>query len=124
MNKEQLASFRDKQGWSQSQLAELLNASLDRKYTSGTVSQWETGKRGVPAHVASFLTTLQMEEAFPSDLRPDDSASEPPDGAPGTEDTMPPPPDSSPGPGPAGHGPGLGEPARLSSSLISIFESM
>ena len=93
MNKEQLASFRDKQGWSQSQLAELLNASLDRKYTSGTVSQWETGKRGVPAHVASFLTTLQMEEAFPSNLDPGAENYEGPEEPrePG-EDTMPPPP--------------------------------
>jgi len=94
VTREQLRAFRDKQGWSQSQLAELLNASLDRKYTSGTISQWELGKRGVPDHVGAFITSLKLEEAFPSEPRPVEGEYEPEDPAAeeGREDTMPPPP--------------------------------
>ncbi len=100
----ELRAFRDKQGWSQGQTAEFLNVNLDRKYSSARFSAWETGKLKVPAAVASFLTSVQLEQAFPlaeeRPLEPDPDADyTPPTEA---EDSAPPaPPGQEPRPQPA-----------------------
>ena len=61
----ELRAFRDKQGWSQQQLVDFLNASLDRNYSPSKLSAWERDKIGVPGTVEVFLTTVQLEQAFP-----------------------------------------------------------
>lgn len=77
MSGEELKSFRERRGLSQDDLAELLNGSLDRRYTSSTISQWETGKRPVPAGVGAFLDAFALEQALP----PLDTAADPSRGA-------------------------------------------
>lgn len=66
MNADKIKGFRERMGWSQSDLAETLNATLGKRYTSATVSGWELGRRNLPAHVAAFLDALA--------LSPDDAA--------------------------------------------------
>lgn len=93
----QLRAYREKRGWTQRQLSELLNSGLDRKYQATKVSKWERDAELVPKIVAEFLTNLQLEEAFSSDLPTLDGDYEPPadDFAPPADlgdDTAPPAP--------------------------------
>lgn len=94
MNGPDLRAYREKRGWTQRQLAELLNSGLDRKYQATKVSKWEREQEGVPKVVAGFLTNLQLEEAFPSEPRPIEGDYEPEFDAPADlgDDTAPPAP--------------------------------
>lgn len=89
MTPEGIKRFREQHGLSQAQLAELINAPLDRKYGSAVVSAWETRKRNIPDHVSVYLDALAME----SNLAP-------PTGeygeAPPAEDDFPPGPQTPP----------------------------
>jgi transcriptional regulator with XRE-family HTH domain len=97
----ELRAMRERQGWSQESLGELLKASLG-KGSSTTVGKWEKGIRPVPEDVASFLGKLELDAAYPpppDELgrtlegqyeEPLDSGSSSSRGGPG--DTAPPPP--------------------------------
>lgn len=65
MTGNELRELREARGWSQDQLAQLLNDSLGKKYSSSTISQWETEKRPVVKGVAAFLESLAIEDALP-----------------------------------------------------------
>lgn len=66
MNGQQLRELRERQGWSQESMADLLKASLGRG-SSTSIGAWESGRRKVPDEVASFLGQLELEQAFPPD---------------------------------------------------------
>lgn len=66
MKGDALRRFREEQGWSQDQLAQLLKASLG-KGSSTTVGKWENGVRPVPEDVAALVAKLELEAAFPLD---------------------------------------------------------
>lgn len=76
-----LRKIRERFDWSQSTTAEHLNAALDRKYSSATVSAWETEKKPIPDHVGAFIEALAIDSALP----PLEPLASPPDG----EDTAP-----------------------------------
>lgn len=59
----EILKLRERHGWSQTALADLLNPALDRRYTSSTISSWERGDKPTPAHVAAFLDALEFEQA-------------------------------------------------------------
>jgi transcriptional regulator with XRE-family HTH domain len=61
---DELRALRERQGWSQEALGELLKASMG-KGSSTTVGKWEKGVRPVPQDVASFLGQLELEQAYP-----------------------------------------------------------
>ena len=89
----ELRAFRDKQGWSQGQLADFLNSGLDRRYAPNKLSEWERGKRPIPGIVENFLTTVQLEQAFPlTEERPLEPDAETDYTPPTDEDSAPPPP--------------------------------
>jgi transcriptional regulator with XRE-family HTH domain len=99
VNAAALKDFRTKQGWSQKKLAELLNASLDRRYTSSTISAWEREREPLPDTVGNLIGQLELEQMFPSDLPTLEGEIEPefapPAGGAEGEDTAPPQPPSS-----------------------------
>jgi len=64
VNGTELRRFREESGWSQDQLADLLKASLGRG-SSTTVGKWENGQRPVPDDVASLVSQLMLERAYP-----------------------------------------------------------
>lgn len=76
-----LRKIRERFDWSQQTTAEHLNAALDRKYSSATVSAWETEKKPIPDHVGAFIEALAIDSALP----PLEPLASPPDG----EDTAP-----------------------------------
>ena len=59
--------LREQTGLSQSELADTLNAALDRNYRSQTVSAWENGKRSIPDGPFSFVEALLLDKAFEAD---------------------------------------------------------
>lgn len=97
--------LRAKRNWSQNDLADALNAALDRNYKSGSVSTWETGKRNIPGPVAAMVETLLIEANLP----PVDDPVPPAPQLPNADDPPPPLPngdddgrqDTPPGPGPS-----------------------
>lgn len=100
MNGDQLKRLRTEQGWSQQKLADLLNPALDRKYTSSTVSSWETGKKPLPGSVATFLQGLELSTPLPEEHMTYEPDPDFPYQGGDEGDTMPPPPP------PAGSGDG------------------
>ena len=74
MNGQELRKLRARRQWSQRDLAAAINAALDRTYTTGSISPWETGRRPIPADVATFLDELALDTALPPD---DDGLSQP-----------------------------------------------
>lgn len=57
--------MRERLGLSQDKLASaFLNPTLDRKYSSATVSAWELGHKPIPGPVSAFLDQLEMEQAL------------------------------------------------------------
>lgn len=64
MNGQQLRELRERQGWTQDQLGELLKASLGRG-SSTTVGKWEKGVRPIPGEVERFLAQVELEATFP-----------------------------------------------------------
>ncbi len=93
MTGRELRELRQRNGWTQKQIAELLNSSLERKYTNGTIGSWENEKRRVPAEVERLLAGLELERAFPLEPPPLDGETIEPDGGP--DDSAPPPPPGS-----------------------------
>lgn len=87
-----LKRLRERNGWSQSDLASALNAALGKSYGTGSISPWENDKRNIPADVARFCEQLMLETALPDS----GSSSTPPDGEPSTVGA-----DEAPGPGAA-----------------------
>lgn len=81
--------LRDEKGWSQQELAELLNGLLDRKYGSPTISGWESGKRPVPATVEAALAALIVQENLGDMGVVNDTPENPPDIAPSGEEFTP-----------------------------------
>ncbi|HEY5945540.1 MAG TPA: helix-turn-helix domain-containing protein [Kofleriaceae bacterium] len=67
MNGDELRRLRERRQWSQADLAAAINAALGKKYGSGSISPWETGKRNIPVDVAVFLDELAVDTALPSD---------------------------------------------------------
>lgn len=61
----ELKRLRERNQWSQLDLANAINAALGRSYGTGSISPWENDKRNIPADVASFLQTLAIETALP-----------------------------------------------------------
>lgn len=70
MTGEQLKDFRKRQGWTQAQLANLLNKGLDRQYDGTAVGRWENEKRPIPDYVESFLDSLELETAAAATFGP------------------------------------------------------
>jgi transcriptional regulator with XRE-family HTH domain len=95
----QMRSLRERLGLSRGQLIEALNASLDRRYDSTSISRWERGIHKVPAAVEGFLDELALQsglEALGAPLSDEPApATDPPDSMPGE----PLGPDSVPGGG-------------------------
>jgi hypothetical protein len=88
-----LKRLRERNNWSQSDLANAINAALGRSYGTGSISPWENDKRNIPADVAAFCDQLMIETNLSSSGDAAGSSSTPPDGEPRTLD------DSAPGPG-------------------------
>ena len=61
----EIARLRERNGWTQQQLADMLNASLERRYKPGRIGEWENGRTPVPKQVGSFLLALGLEEILP-----------------------------------------------------------
>lgn len=61
-----ITRLRERNGWTQKELADAINAALGRKYGSGSISPWETDKRPIPADVARFLEELTIATGLPS----------------------------------------------------------
>lgn len=100
MNGSDLKKLRERRGWSQTELAQVLNTALGRSYGSGSISPWENDRRPIPPDVASFAEELMLS----TNLQPAAGEQEPePDplnsgtGADGDER----PADTAPGPGAA-----------------------
>lgn len=92
-----MKELRDRLGnISQSELAEVINTTLDRNVTSGQISPWERGKRTIPVDVATFCEALLI------DARLSGGAAPAPPAAPPEGDALP--PDTPPG--------GPGDPGR------------
>lgn len=71
MTGEQVKRLRERQGWTQQQMGEMVGRALERKYNGRTISEWESGRRNVPEHVSVFLTELGLETLIPeSDTEP------------------------------------------------------
>jgi hypothetical protein len=87
-----LKRIRERFDWSQTALAEHLNAALDRKYSSATISAWELDRKPIPAHASAFVEALAIDSALPPH-EPSPGRVASPDDA----DTAPDPPHSSPG---------------------------
>jgi hypothetical protein len=88
-----LKRLRERNGWSQSDLANALNVALERSYGTGSISPWENDRRNIPADVARFCEQLMLETALPDA----GSSPTPPDGEPVAADEAP-----GPGAAPAG----------------------
>lgn len=67
MNGQQLKSLRERNNWKQKDLAQLLNNALDRRYSTGRISTWETGKEPIPEHVDIFLSELAASAGLMDD---------------------------------------------------------
>ena len=83
MNGKELKRLRDKHGWSQKQLAEIINDATERKYQASHISMWERRPNDVPDVPAAFL------EALDGDHEPVSSASTPVDDSEGFIDDAP-----------------------------------
>lgn len=64
MTAAELRELRERRDWSQSDLSKALNLALGRNYGTGSISNWETGKRPIPKHVSTFLDELVMADAL------------------------------------------------------------
>lgn len=67
MNGAELRKLRERNQWSQKDLAAALNAALGKSYGTGSISPWETGKRPIPSDVATFLEELTVSTSLPRD---------------------------------------------------------
>lgn len=94
MNGEDLRQLRERNGWSQSQLAEVISSALDRKCSSGQVSRWEKGTRPVPETISVFLNEVTLSQALRYDEPQQQTLEEQPGPAAGGD--LPPAPDSPP----------------------------
>jgi hypothetical protein len=99
MNGRDLAKLRKKHGWTQTQLADVLNEALERSYKANTISEWERRKGDVPDVPAAFLE--ELGGLPPSEVpSPPAGGGEPPaafadDAAPGFIDQPPPQPQTA-----------------------------
>lgn len=77
MNGKELAKIRKKQGWTQAQMADILNEATGRHYKSGSISEWERRPGDLPDVPAAFLEELAglPPSGVPS---PDRGGGEPP----------------------------------------------
>lgn len=103
MNGSELKALRERQGWSQEALGELLKASLGRG-SSTSIGKWEKGTRPVPEEVSRFLIGLELEAAYPGASGEPFEADPPLDSEAsssrgGTGDTAPSPPPTGAGTG-------------------------
>ncbi|NYZ13848.1 AAA family ATPase [Azospirillum sp. RWY-5-1] len=58
---EALRALREQRGWSQLELAQWLNAALDRKYDKAQCSRWERSAEAVPVKVAELVAHELLE---------------------------------------------------------------
>jgi len=84
-----LKRLRERNNWSQLDLANAINAALGRNYGTGSISPWENDKRNIPRDVAAFCDQLLVE----TNLSGGGADEPPPDDGPRTLD------DSAPGHG-------------------------
>ena len=82
MTGEQLKRFQSQFGWSNKQLADLINSSLGRKYDASKMSQWRNDRAAIPTEVAAFLAGLDEAEPV-TDLSDFEIIEHPEDSAPG-----------------------------------------
>ena len=61
----ELRRLRERNKWSQAELADAINAALGKTYSSATISPWETGRRTIPQDVAIFLDELAVSTSLP-----------------------------------------------------------
>lgn len=118
MTSETLRRLREGRNWSQAELAELLNAALERNYESASIGRWETGARKVPKDVSAYLEVLALQTALPG-VDPADQLygpQEEPDG-----DSAPPDPNPAPEP-PVGQQPYPGAANGYERLCTELFE--
>lgn len=94
MDGTEIRRLRERNGWSQSDLAAAVNASIGRSYNPSSISAWENGRRPAPAAVAAFMQQLATELGFDDDEQEPSQRPRPkptaPDVAPrGAEETPP-----------------------------------
>lgn len=102
----EIRRLREERGWSQSELARVLNTALGKNYKGGTIGQWE---RERPGHLigpapSAFLYELAAEPPPPLEDEPP-APPEPgrvADDVPPRWDAAPPQPALPPGPAPTG----------------------
>jgi helix-turn-helix protein len=75
--------LRERRGLSQTELAEILNGLLDKRYSSGSVSPWENDRRTIPSDVASLIEQMLVDTALPGESEPSPDAQVAGDQAPG-----------------------------------------
>ena len=65
MNGKELKRIRERYGWTQKQLAELINEGTERKYRPNDISTWERRPNDVPDAAAAFLEALDGDHEPP-----------------------------------------------------------
>ena len=95
MTGDELRAYRERQGWTRQQLAELFSASLERPVSKATVADWERGRSKVRVEAAQFLASLDELDTDIGDIL--EGEHEPPSG-PGDSAPPPPPPSGEPRP--------------------------
>ena len=116
----EIQRLRERNGWTQQQLADMLNEALGKKYKPGRIGEWENGRTPVPKHIGSFLLELGLESILPDrdegHGERDGGADEP---VPGGEDTFPPGPTAAP---PAGQQPLTGYSGAYARVCTELWE--
>lgn len=83
MTGEELKTIQSRYGWSNKQLADLVNGALDRKYDGSKMSQWRNDRAAIPTDVAAFLAGLDETPPPTEDLTDFGIIEHPEDTAPG-----------------------------------------
>lgn len=82
----ELKALQTRYGWTNAELAGVLNPALDRHYNGDLITKWRSGRAKVPARVEAFLVGLDDPPALSAEHGP---AAEPAVPPPGEEDTPP-----------------------------------
>jgi len=72
----EIRRLREERGWSQSELADILNAALGKKYRRGTIGAWENEREGKYAKITPSVSVFLRELPLETPLHPPDE--EPP----------------------------------------------